>query len=424
MPARAGARRAGGAPRTADGTPIGFEMPCDLHASAEGARMARLSELAASALQRTALQVVLSMADELMELSCADLLEATKPPPTFIRKEDESWGVFGSDSEEDEASEDHSRSPASSESAEPETATAAVRERAAATAAVAGLRDAIAALRQAGANTAYMKHSNAQLVGKDDVSWGLFGSDDEEEQEQEQEGDGDAEVRKELVEQEEKQGCCEKDCSGSSTASVAATRAAAAARDAAACGWGELQAAAGWSNPAWREVFCLSSVAGAVASTLVSPSPPADDTHQRQLQEAMQAADLAFILGCPPAVCRPVCALIDHRLRELIDAAPEAHTMTRPAVSGQRPTPAAATVVNSKAAVCGEEAPSLSCQSSSKNPLGAPEIKYPIPRVAQVRVCLVFQSSFDKRTTLAFIRRRRSEFCRDLTAEGAWSRRI
>jgi len=230
-------------------------------------------------------------------------------------------------------------------------------------------------------------------------------------------------VRKELVQQEEKQACCEKDCSSSIAPSVAAIRAAAAARDAAACGWGELQAAAGWSNPAWREVFCLSSVACAVASTLVSSCPSADGTYQKQLQEAMRAADLAFILGCPPTVCRPVCALIDHRLRELIDA-PAAHTMARPALGGQRPTPAAATVVESKPESCGEETAALNCQPSSKNPLGAPEIKCPIPRVAQVRMCLVFKSLLDKRTTLAFIRRHCSQVCRNVTAEVAWSRRI
>eukprot|EP01043_Picozoa_sp_COSAG02_P035300 COSAG02_NODE_2519_length_8611_cov_4.090813_1_plen_204_part_00 len=201
--------------------------------------MARLSELAACALQRTALQAVLGMADELMELACADLLEATKPPPRLIAKEDESWGVFGSDSDSDEADED---CPATSGSAEPEAA-AAARERAAATAAVAAVQDAIAALRQAGADAVYTKTPTAQLVRKDDASWSVFGSDDEEEQEEQ------------LAEQEVKQPSYEKDDSGSVTTSEAAARAAVAARDAAAYGWSELQVAAGWSNPAWREVF-------------------------------------------------------------------------------------------------------------------------------------------------------------------------
>jgi len=70
-------------------------------AAAEGARVQRLSELAAVALQAAALQAVLTLADRLMEMSCADLLEATKPPPALVGKADESWGVFGSDSEED-----------------------------------------------------------------------------------------------------------------------------------------------------------------------------------------------------------------------------------------------------------------------------------------------------------------------------------
>jgi hypothetical protein len=340
--------------------------------------MARLSELAACALQRTALQAVLGMADELMELACADLLEATKPPPRLIAKEDESWGVFGSDSDSDEADED---CPATSGSAEPEAA-AAARERAAATAAVAAVQDAIAALRQAGADAVYTKTPTAQLVRKDDASWSVFGSDDEEEQEEQ------------LAEQEVKQPSYEKDDSGSVTTSEAAARAAVAARDAAAYGWSELQVAAGWSNPAWREVFCLSSVAGAVASTLMS-SFTAENTAQSQLQEAMRAADLAFILGCPPAVCGPVCALIDHRLRGLTDAA-EAHTTTSAA-----PTAAAATVAESQAD-CRDKAPSLKYQPSSKNTLGVPEIKCPIPRVAQVRTCCISQKSSDKTNDVAF----------------------
>eukprot|EP01044_Picomonas_judraskeda_P030143 COSAG03_NODE_10720_length_633_cov_0.865169_1_plen_199_part_10 len=193
--------------------------------TATGARMQRLSTLAASALQSVALAAVLGLADQLLELSCADLLEATKLPPTLIAKEDDSWGVFGSDSDEEGQEEERPASP-------PEAA-AAGRERAAATAAVAGLRDAIAALRQAGAAVGAKSPNAQQFVGKEDASWGVFGS------EEESDGDGDDEQGGET------------DSSGSGgVASAAATRAATAAHSAAAFGWGELQAAGGWSNPA------------------------------------------------------------------------------------------------------------------------------------------------------------------------------
>lgn len=342
--------------------------------TATGARMQRLSTLAASALQSAALAAVLGLADQLLELSCADLLEATKLPPTLIAKEDDSWGVFGSDSDEEGQEEERPASP-------PEPAAAAGRESAAATAAVAGLRDAIAALRQAGAAVGAKSPNAQQFVGKEDASWGVFGS------EEESDGDGDDE-------QGGEQGG-ETDSSGSGgVASVAATRAATAAHSAAAFGWGELQAAGGWSNPAWREVFCLSSVAGAVASTLVPSSSDAETatatataTEQSRLQQAMRAADLAFILGCPPAVCRPVCALIDHRLRGLT------------AVASQDPA-AVAGAAGARAAklnpVTGDvtgvelttEASSPACPPSCETALGAPEIKCPIPRVAQVRLFL------------------------------------
>ena len=353
----------------------------DPRTTATGARMQRLSTLAASALQSAALAAVLGLADQLLEQSCADLLEATKPPPALIAKEDDSWGVFGSDSDDDDQEEEHLASP-------PEAA-AAGRERAAATAAVAGLRDAIAALRQAGAAVSATSPNAQQFVEKDDASWGVFGS--------EEESDGDEE---QAVEHGGKQ-TRETDSSGSGglTASAAATRAAAAAHGAATSGWGELQAAGGWSTPAWREVFCLSSVAGAVASTLVSSTEAETvaatetQTEQSRLQQAMRAADLAFILGCPPAVCRPVCALIDHRLRLLMD--------TAAAVASQDPTPlagAAGDRAEKLDRLTGDvagielattETPSLACPPSCETPFGAPEIKCPIPRVAQVRIFLL-----------------------------------
>eukprot|EP01046_Picozoa_sp_COSAG06_P024256 COSAG06_NODE_1966_length_7960_cov_20.489632_6_plen_431_part_00 len=342
-------------------------------AAVEGARVQRLSELAAGALQAAALQAVLTLADRLMEMSCADLLEATKPPPALVGKADESWGVFGSDSEED-AEDGGGREADGAELAEPASGAAdgaaeeegATRERAAATAAVAGLREAVAALREA-AGAVIAKPPPTTLVGKEDASWGVFGSDSDEDEDDDEEedtavGDGDG------------------DSSGAAAATTAAAAAAAAAakaavaaHSAAAHGWSELQATSGWSNPAWREVFCLSSVAGAVASVLVSSLAPApgaggeEQPHRSQLQDAMRAADLAFILGCPPEVCGPVCALLDQRLRPVATA-----------TATMRPPAAAA------AAAAATSAASTPTPSACRSPLGVPKITRSIARIAQV----------------------------------------
>ena len=335
-------------------------------AAAEGARVQRLSELAAGALQAAALQAVLTLADRLMEMSCADLLEATKPPPALVGKADESWGVFGSDSEED-VEDGGGREADGAELAEPASGAAeeegATRERAAATAAVAGLREAVAALREA-AGAVIAKPPPTTLVGKEDASWGVFGSDSDEDEDDDEEedtagGDGDG------------------DSSGAAAATTAAAAAAAAkaavaAHSAAAHGWSELQVTSGWSNPAWREVFCLSSVAGAVASALASSLAPApgaggeEQPHRSQLQDAMRAADLAFILGCPPEVCGPVCALLDQRLRPVATA-----------TAAMRPPAAAAAAAATSAA-------STPTPSACRSPLGVPKITRSIARIAQV----------------------------------------
>ena len=328
--------------------------------------MQRLSELAAGALQAAALQAVLTLADRLMEMSCADLLEATKPPPALVGKADESWGVFGSDSEED-VEDGGGREADGAELAEPASGAAeeegATRERAAATAAVAGLREAVAALREA-AGAVIAKPPPTTLVGKEDASWGVFGSDSDEDEDDDEEedtaaGDGDG------------------DSSGAAAATTAAAAAAAAkaavaAHSAAAHGWSELQVTSGWSNPAWREVFCLSSVAGAVASALASSLAPApgaggeEQPHRSQLQDAMRAADLAFILGCPPEVCGPVCALLDQRLRPVATA-----------TAAMRPPAAAAAAAATSAA-------STPTPSACRSPLGVPKITRSIARIAQV----------------------------------------
>jgi hypothetical protein len=335
-------------------------------AAAEGARVQRLSELAAGALQAAALQAVLALADRLMEMSCADLLEATKPPPALVGKADESWGVFGSDSEED-AEDGGGREADGAELAEPASGAAeedlgATRERAAATAAVAGLREAVTALREA-AGAVIAKPPPATLVGKEDASWGVFGSDSDQDEDDDEEedtavGDGD--------------GGSSGAAAATTAAAAAAAKAAVAAHSAAAHGWSELQATSGWSNPAWREVFCLSSVAGAVASALASSLAPApgaggeEQPHRSQLQDAMRAADLAFILGCPPEVCGPVCTLLDQRLRPVATA-----------TAAMRPPAAAAAAAATSAA-------STPTPSACRSPLGVPKITRSIARIAQV----------------------------------------
>ena len=334
-------------------------------AAAEGARVQRLSELAAGALQAAALQAVLTLADRLMEMSCADLLEATKPPPALVGKADESWGVFGSDSEED-VEDGGGREADGAELAEPASGAAeeegATRERAAATAAVAGLREAVAALREA-AGAVIAKPPPTTLVGKEDASWGVFGSDSDEDEDDDGEedtavGDGD--------------GGSSGAAAATTAAAAAAAKAAVAAHSAAAHGWSELQVTSGWSNPAWREVFCLSSVAGAVASALASSLAPApgaggeEQPHRSQLQDAMRAADLAFILGCPPEVCGPVCALLDQRLRPVATA-----------TAAMRPPAAAAAAAATSAA-------STPTPSACRSPLGVPKITRSIARIAQV----------------------------------------
>ena len=239
--------------------------------AAEAGRLSRLEGLESRGTPAgAALAAVLQLADRLLELACADLLTATRPPPQLAAKDDDAWDVFGDDDSDGDDAE-----PAGE--AEGSTATDdGGRSRASATAAVAGLREAVAALR----------------------------------------------------------------ASASSEPAGAATAAAAAESAAARC-WDELEATGGWPAPAWREVFCLSSLVSAVA-TAISASPSPEPT---QLQTAMRAADVAFIMGSPAEVCVPVCALLDAQLRPAVPAEQPAGavagrlTAARPATlpDGERP---------------------------------------------------------------------------------------
>ena len=214
--------------------------------AAEAGRLSRLEGLESRGTPAgAALTAVLQLADRLLELACADLLTATRPPPQLAAKDDDVWDVFGDDSDDSDGDD---AEPAGEDKGGTATDDGG-RSRASATAAVAGLREAVAALR-------------------------------------------------------------------ASASSEPAGAAAAAAQSAAARCWDELEATGGWPAPAWREVFCLSSLVSAVA-TAISASPSPEPT---QLRTAMRAADVAFIMGSPAEVCVPVCALLDARMRPAVPA--------------------------------------------------------------------------------------------------------